>query len=230
MNEINKYLSEEKVSEVIDAFEKMLDLRYTTKIPVFVTAAALAGIAIYECVEGAWLFGILLFVCLSPLVFAVGAFSIGSTLKRMINGINLIFRTTVNVSVSVYNDRIAQNKSSADIKNILLYSFRDVLMPVLSAVTRRILRGRIILKFVELVLKIGAKDIHKVIRREGNASSDNARARAALTSMETVDKISCRAVSAASALSKTVGILFALGGGLLTAILFTVRHFVGFPF
>lgn len=75
MQDIHQYLSDEKVSEVMDAFEELLKPRRSAKLSICFSGAALTALAIFVCFQSTCLFGILLFLCLSPIfIFAVGAF------------------------------------------------------------------------------------------------------------------------------------------------------------
>lgn len=234
MSDINKYLSDEKVNEVIDSFGKIIDSRNSAKLPVYISWAVLASIAAFVCLRDTVLFGVLLFLCLSPIfIFAVGAFSICGTLKRMLNGVSMIFRTAAEVSLAVYNDRKAKNSGVADMKDTMIYSFNNILLPILGTAAKRKLSGKIILKAVEFVLKTGMKDFYKIIRAQvfGGEASDSAQADFSLSAIVTADgfdKTASKAVNKAVALFKTLGVLFLLTGILLTAVLLTVHAFVRF--
>lgn len=232
MNDINMYLSDEKVNEVMDAFEEMLTPRHAAKLPICFSGAILVALAIFAGAQSTCLFGILLFLCLSPIfIFAVGAFSIGNALKRMIGNIRTIFCAAANISIAIYNEQQTQSKEPADIKNVMIYSFKNILLPVLRTVAARKLRGRIILKFIEIILKAGSKDIYVSIRRQmaGNKNPDRTLTDSRPVSMDmahTFDKAASKAVGGIAVLSKVLGILFTITGVFLTAILMTVHTFV----
>lgn len=236
MQDIHQYLSDEKVSEVMDAFEELLKPRRSAKLSICFSGAALTALAIFVCFQSTCLFGILLFLCLSPIfIFAVGAFSIGSALKRMIHNIHTIFCATVNISMAVYNDQKAQNRDSVDIKQVMSYSFENIMLPVLrtvaKTVTKRKMRGRIILKCMEMILKAGAKDFYVILRDQiaCNKNSDNTQPDSQVVSMgmaDKVDKAALKAVNGVVVLSRVLGILFVMMGVVLTSVLLIVHAVV----
>ena len=228
MQDIRHYLSDEKVSEVMDAFEGLLKPRHSAKLSICLSGAVLTALTVCVCFQSTCLFGILLFFCLSPIfIFAVGAFRIGSALKRMIHQIHTIFCATIHISMAVYSDQKAQNKDSVDIMHTIIYSFENIMLPLRRTAAKRKIRGKMVLKCMEMILKVGSKDMYVINRNQltCNQNTYNTQLDPQPSSMDMADKLdqaACKAVNGTVVLSRALGVLFVMMGVVLTAILLII--------
>lgn len=226
MNEINKYLSKEKINEAIDAFQKAVNSRHSVMLSVIISSIILLLLSVLVCFKSTVTFGILLFFCLSPIfIISVGIFSSGNTLKRIFNSINTIFQTVLNISVAFYNDRKSQNNNLAD---IMIYSFENILLPVLKTTVKKSARSRIIIYLIELVIKIGSKKITALFPKQNINGTTSDKNQLNFSALNETSATAAKAMNSIVVISKVLGILFVIVGILLTAILFTVRAFVVF--
>lgn len=79
MQDIRHYLSDEKVSEVMDAFEGLLKPRHSAKLSICLSGAVLTALTVCVCFQSTCLFGILLFF--SHFYFCRGCLSYRQCIK-----------------------------------------------------------------------------------------------------------------------------------------------------
>lgn len=244
MEEIRKYMSEEAVNEVIEVFDTAINAKFLAFLPVIISSTFLLLISIFEGMQNSSvLFGILFFICLSPLlIFGIGAFSAGNTLKSLLYSINFLFQTTVNISVAVYKDNKGINDEAFNAMKVGKYSFNNILLPVLKTVAKKRFLGGIILKLTEFILYRGIKTISKIFKNEScedNNTKNEKDQKCELVvendneikltkGADKINSITTTSIKSVIILSRILSVVFALAGIVLTVILYVIHSFFKF--
>lgn len=230
MEEIKKYMTNETINEVIEKFETAMDTGLIAILPVIISGGILLILSIIiGVVSSSVILGILFFVCSSPLfILAVGTYSIGNALKRLIDSINFLIQTTVNISIAVYKDNKELGNSSVKVIDISKYSFNNILLPVLKTAAKRKPFGKILLKVIESVLKRRIKPISNIIENEVNAEGIQTIEPKGLSKkgLGMINDISKMAIKSIVTISIFISAVFALIGITLTTIIFIVYFYI----
>ena len=242
MNEISKYMSDETVDEVIEKFETAVGIVFPAILPVVISGVVLLMLSIFEGIKNSSLiFGSLFFVCMIPFwILGVGAFSIGSALNKLIDSINFLLQTTVNISVTIYKDKKALGNGTVNTMTVCTYSFNNILLPILRTGVKRKFGGKIVLKLIESIMKRVLKPLSGIVENavvfdntfNGDAYQNDTsviqKPELLIKGADRINTITKNAISGIRIVSISISVFFALAGILLTAILFAVHYFIKF--